>query len=191
MDNFKRYLIRIPNNASVVLVRKTLFVLGPLGINSFKVPTKLSFFSNNNNENFLYVTRKPFSKISFNEKKRMKSFQGTSTTVIKQLIKGVTIGVLKKLKLVGIGYRVVKKTKKNLDILFLKLGYSHDIYYKIPKHISVECPKPNLIYLLGSNVQELTVLTSALRSLKKPEPYKGKGILYDNEKIVLKEGKKT
>merc|ERR1712071_217793 len=69
MDNFKRYLIRIPNNASVVLVKKTLFVLGPLGINSFKVPTKLSFFSNNNNENFLYVTRKPFSKISFNEKK--------------------------------------------------------------------------------------------------------------------------
>lgn len=191
MDNLKRYLIRIPSEASIILVKKTLFVLGPLGINSIKVPTKITLFSNAKNENFLYVSRKPFSKISFNEKKQMKAFQGTSVAVIKQLIKGVTIGILKKLKLAGIGYRVVKKARKNYSILFLKLGYSHDIYYKIPKHINVECPKPNLIYLLGYNEQELTILTSAIRSLKKPEPYKGKGILYDNEIIVLKEGKKT
>jgi len=191
MDNLKRYLIRIPSEASIILVKKTLFVLGPLGINSIKVPIKISFFSNVKNENFLYVSRKPFSKISVNEKKQMKAFQGTTVAIIKQLIKGVTIGILKKLKLAGIGYRVVKKVKKNSDILFLKLGYSHDIYYKIPKHINVECPKPNLIYLLGYNEQELTILTSAIRSLKKPEPYKGKGILYDNERVVLKEGKKT
>ena len=92
----------------------------------------------------------------------------------------------KSLKLVGIGYRV--HLFKNY--LVLKVGYSHLIYIKIPKTIEVVCIKPTKIYMIGGEREEINLFAKLIKSYKKPEPYKGKGFLYENEKINLKEGKK-
>jgi len=93
------------------------------------------------------------------------------------------------LKLIGIGYKIFPID--NIKNLYqFKLGFSHSIYYKVPNNINVFIKKNTLIYLSGSSIKNVTQLASNIRSYKKPEPYKGKGILYHNETIKLKQGKK-
>ena len=94
-----------------------------------------------------------------------------------------------KLKLVGIGYKVFEINHiKNL--YQFKLGFSHSIFYRIPENVKVTVKKNTLIYLSSSNLNNVTQIASDIRSYKKPEPYKGKGILYYNETVKLKQGKK-
>lgn len=77
-----------------------------------------------------------------------------------------------------------------LDLLHFKLGYSHFIYFKIPKNLKIFCLKANKLFILGNSYLFVTQIAALIRSYKVPEPYKGKGILYTTEKIALKEGKK-
>ena len=76
-------------------------------------------------------------------------------------------------------------------MLEFKLGYSHNIYFKIPKNLTVFCLKSDKIFISGNFYEYISQIASQIRSYKTPEPYKGKGILYENEKIFLKEGKKV
>ncbi len=102
------------------------------------------------------------------------------------MVIGVSRGFSKKLELVGVGYRAIK----NNNELILKLGYSHDVIYSIPKNLSIECIKPTLISVNGINKQEVNQVAANIRSFRKPDAYKGKGIRYYGELIKLKEGKK-
>ena len=88
--------------------------------------------------------------------------------------------------MVGIGYRA----QLNQKTLTLKLGLSHDVIYTVPEEIEVICPKPDQIILLGIKKDYLNRIASNIRNLKKPDSYKGKGILFENEHLILKEGKK-
>jgi len=96
----------------------------------------------------------------------------------------------KKLKLIGVGFRVSSLKVLDFDLLYFKLGYSHAIYFKVPKTFNVFCLKNNKLFLIGNSSIFLTQVAALIRSYKIPEPYKGKGILYMSEKITLKEGKK-
>lgn len=78
----------------------------------------------------------------------------------------------------------------NIDLLHFKLGYSHMIYFKIPINLKIYCLKANKLFILGDSYLFVTQIASLIRSYKVPEPYKGKGIVYTTEKIILKEGKK-
>jgi len=78
----------------------------------------------------------------------------------------------------------------NTDVLHLKLGYSHNIYIKVPKTLKIFCLKANKFFIKGDSYTFVTQIAAVIRSYKTPEPYKGKGILYSTEKITLKEGKK-
>ena len=99
---------------------------------------------------------------------------------------GVSKGFSKTLELNGTGYRAsISGTK-----LKLQLGYSHDIDYNIPKDVKIECPKQNIIILTSFNKEKLGATAAEIRSYRKPEPFKGKGIKYENEFIFRKEGKK-
>jgi large subunit ribosomal protein L6 len=125
------------------------------------------------------------------KKKKIKSVQRTTVSLIKQLLIEAVALVYRKLKLVGVGYRVFPAENFEGHLLLLKLGYSHPIYFKIPSNLSIFCLKLTKLFLYGSSHQQVTSTASKIRLNKTPEPYKGKGILYDNEKIVLKEGKKV
>ena len=111
---------------------------------------------------------------------------GTTRSIIANTINGVTTGFTKSLELNGTGYRAsVSGTK-----LKLELGYSHDINFDIPSDVKIECPKQNLIKLTSINKEKLGAAAAKIRSFRKPEPFKGKGIKYIDEYIFRKEGKK-
>ncbi len=111
---------------------------------------------------------------------------GTTRAIIANIINGVTNGFTKTLELNGTGYRASVAGSK----LKLELGYSHDINFDIPTDIKIECPKQNLIKLTSINKEKLGAAAAKIRSFRKPEPFKGKGIKYIDEFIFRKEGKK-
>ena len=111
---------------------------------------------------------------------------GTTRAIIANTINGVTNGFTKTLELNGTGYRASVAGSK----LKLELGYSHDINFDIPNDVKIECPKQNIIKLTSINKEKLGAAAAKIRSYRKPEPFKGKGIKYSDEYIFRKEGKK-
>ena len=121
-----------------------------------------------------------------NEKDKNNPIWGTSRALVANIINGVSKGFNKVLELNGTGYRA-SVSGTNLK---LQLGFSHDIDHVIPKEIKAECPKQNIIKLTSFNKEVLGATAAKIRSYRKPEPFKGKGIKYENEFIFRKEGKK-
>ncbi len=119
------------------------------------------------------------------EIKRHKSLHGLTRTLIENMIEGVVKGYSKSLFIEGTGYRAQKQGKK----LVLNLGYSHPIEMEDPKGIEVEVPKANQIIVKGADKQQVGSYAAVIRDLRKPEPYKGKGIKYEGEIIRRKVGK--
>ena len=120
------------------------------------------------------------------EKDKLNPKWGTMRSLISNIVIGVTKGFSKTLELNGTGYRA----SVSGTILKLQLGYSHDVDHIIPKEVKVECPKQNIIKLSRFNKEILGATAAKIRSYRKPEPFKGKGIKYDDEFIFRKEGKK-
>jgi large subunit ribosomal protein L6 len=118
--------------------------------------------------------------------KKVKSLWGLARSLVNNMIIGVGEGFTKKLEINGVGYRA----SIDGDLLVLTLGYSHDIIYPIPEKVEVKCLKNTLISVTGCDKQLVGQVCADIRSLRKPEPYKGKGIKYENEVILRKEGKK-
>jgi len=186
----KRYIIKIPKDICTLYCgkKKLLTLIGPLGKKSLQVKLKVLILKP---ENFLVITQIPFYQISSNEKKKLKSLQGTTIALIKQMILEVSFVFSKKLVFVGVGYKAFPIELFKNQLLQFKLGYSHQIYFKVLNNLNVYSHKATTIFISGSSNQNVSQTAALIRSYKKPEPYKGKGILYDNEKIVLKEGKKV
>ena len=111
---------------------------------------------------------------------------GTTRAIIANTINGVSNGFSKTLELNGTGYRASVSGSK----LKLELGYSHDVNFDIPNDVKIECPKQNIIKLTSFNKEKLGAAAAKIRSYRKPEPFKGKGIKYSDEYIYRKEGKK-
>jgi large subunit ribosomal protein L6 len=111
---------------------------------------------------------------------------GTTRAHLANMVAGVTKGFEKKLELVGVGYRAGVQGKK----LNLTLGFSHPVEYPIPQGITIETPSQNEIIVKGMDKRQVGQVAADLRSYRPPEPYKGKGVRYVNERIELKEAKK-
>ena len=111
---------------------------------------------------------------------------GTTRAIVANTVYGVKNGFEKTLELNGTGYRATIAG----SVLKLQLGYSHDINFDIPKDVKIECPKQNIIKLSSFNKEKLGAAAAKIRSFRKPEPFKGKGIKYIGEYIFRKEGKK-
>ena len=121
-----------------------------------------------------------------NETKRARSMWGTSRTLVSNLITGVTKGYTINLEINGVGYRAAVQGKN----LVLQLGFSHDVTFPIPPDVKIACEKPTSIAISGADRQRVGQVAAVIRSFRGPEPYKGKGIKYETEKIRRKEGKK-
>jgi len=115
-----------------------------------------------------------------------RAIAGTTRALISNMVRGVSTGFERKLELVGVGYRAAAQGQK----LNLSLGFSHPVEYQAPEGVSVETPSQTEIFVRGADKQVVGQVAAELRAFRPPEPYKGKGVRYSNERIVLKEAKK-
>jgi large subunit ribosomal protein L6 len=111
---------------------------------------------------------------------------GTLRALVANMVKGVTVGFEKKLSLVGVGYRAQAQGEK----LTLSLGFSHPVVHMMPKGVKVETPQQTEIVVKGIDKQLVGQVAAVVRAYRPPEPYKGKGVRYVGERVVLKETKK-
>ncbi len=118
--------------------------------------------------------------------KRARMMWGTTRNLVRNMVTGVATGYSKSLEINGVGYRAAVQGKE----LILQLGYSHEIKYPIPEGITVKAEKPTALTISGADRQKVGQVAAEIRSFRGPEPYKGKGIKYDTETILRKEGKK-
>jgi large subunit ribosomal protein L6 len=121
----------------------------------------------------------------FSDEKKYKALHGLTRALIANMVKGVTEGFSKTLEIVGVGYRADVKGKA----VTLQLGYSHPINYQPTEGVKLECPNQTTIVVSGTDKQKVGQTAAEIRSLRPPEPYKGKGIKYQGEHIRRKAGK--
>ena len=121
-----------------------------------------------------------------NDSKQARMMWGTKRNLVRNMVAGVSQGFQKTLEINGVGYRAAVQGK----MLQLQLGYSHDVNFPIPDDVSIKCEKPTVIVISGRDKQRVGQIAAEVRSFRGPEPYKGKGIKYDKETILRKEGKK-
>jgi large subunit ribosomal protein L6 len=121
-----------------------------------------------------------------NNSMRSRMMWGTARTVVQNLVTGVESGFSRKLEINGVGYRAQVQGKA----LVMQLGYSHEVRYPIPDGINLETPDPTHITVHGADKQKVGQVAAEIRKFRPPEPYKGKGIKYEDEVILRKEGKK-
>lgn len=183
----KRYIIKIPSEICVIYDKNKnlLLIKSKKKKKLLRLNLKLLILKE---KNLIIVT----NQISNTLNSFSKTYQGILVSLIKQALLDVKVTTHKKLKLVGVGYKVFEEfTKFNEKLLHFKLGYSHSLYYKIPKNISIKIHQSTKMFVSGHCLFNISQCASNLRKFKIPEPYKGKGILYVNEHIKLKEGKKV
>lgn len=121
-----------------------------------------------------------------NDTKRAQQMWGTARAVINNLVVGVSEGYQKKLEIKGTGYRAQIQGSN----LVLQLGFSHDVQFKIPEGIKINCPDQTHVEISGADKQKVGQVAAVIRGYRPPEPYKGKGVKYEGEFILRKEGKK-
>lgn len=177
--------VSVPAGVEVNVQDKTLSVKGPKGtlvisLHSFVLVTIA------NNEIKIEPNKIDNRLITGSSAKLYKSIAGTVRANISNVIHGVTQGFERKLTLVGVGYRAQAKGK----ILSLSLGFSHPTDFSVPEGITIETPTQTEILVKGINKELVGLVASQIRSIRSPEPYKGKGVRYANEVIEIKETKK-
>ncbi len=165
----------IPNGVSITVNNSVVTVKGPKGELSTEINPKINVVIE---EGKLVTTR---------ENDSVKNFHGTANANIKNLIIGVTDGFEKKLESVGVGYRFALKGEK----LVVTAGYSHPVEMEIPSGIALESPSNTELTIRGIDKILVGEFAANVRKIRKPEPYKGKGIRYKDEVIIRKEGKKA
>lgn len=121
-----------------------------------------------------------------NNTKQANAVSGTARALVNNMVKGVSEGFEKKLQLIGVGYRAQAQGKT----LNLSLGFSHPIVYEMPEGVSVQTPSQTEIVLTGADKQTVGQVAAEIRAFRSPEPYKGKGVRYVGEVVVMKEAKK-
>ena len=167
--------IIIPTGVTVSVDGNTVTVKGPKGELSTVI-----------NENITVDVKETEVNLS-RKNDNFKNFHGTANANISNMIKGVTEGFEKKLESVGVGYRFQLKGNE----LVVTAGYSHPVNVKIPEGIKLEVPSNTELFVRGIDKQLVGEFAANVRKIRKPEPYKGKGIRYADEHIRRKEGKKA
>jgi large subunit ribosomal protein L6 len=175
MSRIGKKAIPLPKGVTVTVEGNTVKVKGPKGELQRTVHPELSIKLENNE---LTVSRP-------SEETRHKALHGLTRTLVANMVEGTSTGFWKTLELVGVGYKAEARPYG----LQLALGYSHPIEYKAPKGIKLTAPVPTQILIDGADKEMVGQVAAEIRSFRKPEPYKGKGIKYQGEQIRRKAGK--
>lgn len=176
MSRIGNKAVAVPSGITANVEGQTVKVKGPKGALSVVLPDEVS----------VKLDQGQIQVDPRSETKRARAQWGTSRTLVANLIAGVTKGFEQRLEINGVGYRAAVQGKN----LQLALGYSHDVVYPIPEGITIATPKPVEIVITGIDRQKVGQVAAEIREFRPPEPYKGKGVKYANERIFRKEGKK-
>jgi large subunit ribosomal protein L6 len=176
MSRIGKLPVPVPAGVNVTLDGPVVTVQGPKGTLSHTVADPIIV---EQGEGVLDVKRPDDERIS-------KSLHGLTRTLINNMVVGVTEGYEKKLEIVGVGYRVLSKGPTQLEF---QLGYSHSIVFDAPEGISFTVDGPTKLGVVGIDKQQVGEVAANIRKLRKPEPYKGKGVRYAGEHVRRKVGK--
>lgn len=174
MSRIGKLPIAIPSGVTITVDQDTIMATGPKGtLSQFTMPGITVAVE----ENQIIVSRE-------SDAREHRSKHGLMRTLVSNMVVGVTQGFDRKLEINGVGYKAALEGNK----LKLALGFSHDVYFAIPEGIKVAV-EANVLTISGNSKQEVGQVAAEIRALKKPEPYKGKGIKYIEERIIRKSGK--
>jgi large subunit ribosomal protein L6 len=168
--------VPVPANVEVILSAAEVSVKGPLGTLRRSIVSDVTIEREGND---LLVKASSGSK-------QANAMSGTTRALLANMVRGVTNGFEKKLTLVGVGYRAQAAG----EILNLTLGFSHPVAHKMPEGVKVETPSQTEVLIKGIDKQQVGQVAAEIRAYRKPEPYKGKGVSYAVEVIIMKETKK-
>jgi len=175
MSRIGKLPVNVPSGVTVTLDGNTVTVKGPKGELTRAIPADMKVSQENGN----VTVARP------SDDAKHKALHGLSRTLIANMVEGVTKGFSKQLDIVGVGYKAETRPYG----LQLALGFSHPVEYRAPKGIKLTAPAPTQIIIEGANKEVVGQVAAELRSLRPPEPYKGKGIKYAGEQIRRKAGK--
>lgn len=174
MSRIGKLPITVPSGVTITVDQDVITVNGPKGsLSQFTMPG----VNVTQSEGSVLVTRE-------SEQREHRAKHGLMRSLVNNMVLGVTEGFEKKLEINGVGYRAAVEGNR----VKLALGFSHDVYYPIPEGIQISVEQ-NVITVKGIDKQQVGQVSAEIRALKKPEPYKGKGIKYSDERIIRKSGK--
>ena len=176
MSRIAKYPVAVPDKVQVTVDNQAVTVKGPLGTLKHPVSPDVTVKVDGSNVTF----------VAANESKQANALSGTLRANVANMVQGVREGFSKKLNLVGVGYRAQAQGNK----LNLSLGFSHPVVYALPEGIKAATPTQTEIVISGMDRQKVGQVAAEIRAYKPPEPYKGKGVRYSDETVVIKETKK-
>ena len=176
MSRIGRSPIAVPAGVDVTLDGPRVAVRGPQGALARDLPGEITI----RHDGSTLLVERP------DDTRRNRSLHGLSRTLVANMVTGVTTGFTKDLEIVGVGYRAEAKSPTQIQ---LALGYSHPVIVDAPEGISFEVPVPTRITVKGIDKEKVGQVAADIRKLRKPEPYKGKGIRYAGEVVLRKAGK--
>ena len=176
MSRIGRTPISVPSNVTVTLSGDNVNVKGPQGTLERRLPEGITIAQDGDS---LVVSRP-------DDERQNRALHGLSRSLVANMVSGVTEGFTKELEIVGVGYRA---TARGPNALELALGFSHPVTVDAPDGISFEVPVPTRVIVKGIDKEKVGQVAADIRKLRKPEPYKGKGVRYANERVIRKAGK--
>ncbi|MBO55457.1 MAG: 50S ribosomal protein L6 [Dehalococcoidia bacterium] len=176
MSRIGKEPISIPSDVQVSIEGRNVGVSGPKGSLDLDLPGEIGV----RQEDDKILVERP------NDDRKNKALHGLTRSLVNNMIIGVSEGFKKELEIVGVGYRAAEKGSDGLE---LQLGFSHPVQVKAPEGITFEVPEPTRIIVSGINKEVVGQVAANIRSYRKPEPYKGKGIRYVGEYVARKAGK--
>ena len=176
MSRIGKKAISVPSGVNVTLAGQSVTVKGPKGQLAYTAPEEIEVAQADGQ--LIFTPRE--------ESQRANAMWGLSRTLVSNMVQGVTEGYSETLELVGVGYRAALKGQA----LSMSLGFSHDVDVPPPEGITFVVPRPVEIRISGVDKQAVGEIAAKIRRLRPPEPYKGKGVRYQGEKVRRKEGKK-
>ena len=175
MSRIGKEPISVPNDVNISIQGRNVGVTGPKGSLDLDLPGEIDV----RQEDGTVLVERP------NDDRKNKALHGLTRSLINNMVIGVSEGFKKELEIVGVGYRAAKSG----DGLELQLGFSHPVKVKAPEGITFDVPEPTQIVVSGINKEVVGQVAADIRSYRKPEPYKGKGIRYVGEHVARKAGK--
>ena len=176
MSRIGKSPITVPSGVDVTVADRHVTVKGPKGTLERDLPGTITV----RQEGDTLLVERP------NDERQTRAMHGLVRSLVNNMVVGVTDGFVKELEIIGVGYRA---TAKGPDALDLALGFSHPIEVKAPQGITFDVPAPNRIAVKGTDKEVVGQVAADIRKLRKPEPYKGKGVRYLGERVVRKAGK--
>jgi large subunit ribosomal protein L6 len=176
MSRIGKAPITVPGGVTIDIVDRSLTVTGPKGTLSRDLPARIAV---REEAGSLLVER-------FDDERESRSLHGLTRTLVSNMVTGVTNGFAKELEIIGVGYRAEATSPTTLK---MALGFSHPVHVEAPEGITFEVPVQTRIIVRGIDKEVVGQVAANIRSIRKPEPYKGKGVRYLGEKVLRKAGK--